>query len=339
MKNRWFCPTAASAVLLSIVLLLLPSALAGEDNSKVSFKKDAGRIDIQVGDRTITTYVFEDPAIPRPYFCQVKTLGGIQVTRNHPPDPVANKGNDDHPAFHPGVWLAFGDLGGSDYWRNKARVRHVRFVEPFVEETNTGRFTVVNRYERADGQGDPICEETCTYSIHVDEAGYFLVSESEFRSEQAEFAFGDQEEMGLGIRLNTPLTVTFGPGAILNSNGGANEKGTWGISADWCAATGVIDATRCGAVVMPDPQNFRVSWFHSRDYGLIVANPFGKKAMTAPKDNAVAPDSTVVRKGEPFRLGFGIYIFGVPADKEPNLGSAYDKFLKLIDATDQAIVR
>ena len=94
--------------------------------------------------------------------------------------------------------------------------------------------------------------------------------------------------MGFGVRLNTPLTVEFGKGEIRNSEGGLNEEGTWGKQAKWCAASGVIDGRRAGVALMPDPANFRPSWFHSRDYGLIVANPFGKKAMTAPEDKTVA---------------------------------------------------
>jgi hypothetical protein len=65
---------------------------------------------------------------------------------------------------------------------------------------------------------------------------------------------------------------------------------------------------------MVAPENFRPSWFHTRNYGLIVANPFGRKAMTGPEDAAVAPDATVVKKGETFRLGFGVWVSdGVPA--------------------------
>lgn len=79
---------------------------------------------------------------------------------------------------------------------------------------------------------------------------------------------------------------------------------------------------------MPALGNFRPSWFHTRDYGLMVANAFAKKAMTGPKDAAVAPDSTVVKKGEPFSLGCGVYVFGGPAGKDPDFSQAYNEFLK-----------
>lgn len=305
-------------------------AATASGQPKVTFKRDAGRLDVVIGSQAVATYVYEDAAIPRPYFCQVKTLEGVPVTRPNPPDPVINKGNDDHPAFHPGIWLAFGDVNGKDYWRNKANVRHLKFIEPFVEGPGEGRFGVVNSYESDNGQGVPVCEETCTYTVRVCGSGYFILFQSEFRSDKDDFAFGDQEEMGFGVRLNTPLTVKFGAGTIRNKEDGQNEKGTWGKQSKWCAYSGVLGGKRAGVALMPAPENFRPSWFHTRDYGLIVANAFGKKAMTGPEDAAVAPDSTVVKRGEAFHLKCGVFVFGGPTDKEPDFAQAYNEFLKTV---------
>jgi hypothetical protein len=50
---------------------------------------------------------------------------------------------------------------------------------------------------------------------------------------------------------------------------------------------------------MSDPANFRTSWWHNRDYGVFVANPFGRAAMKQ------GPNSQVtVRRGKPFRICF-----------------------------------
>ena len=318
-------------LLVGHLLFWLPmqSASAGQDPPAVSLRQLAGRVEISVGGQAVAAYVYEDPAIPRPYFCQVKTPQELAVTRPNPPDPLVNKGNDDHPAFHPGIWLAFGDLGGEDFWRNKARVRHVRFVESPAEEPGHGEFTVENEY--LGGNGSVVCRETCTYSVHSDAPNaWLLISRSEFRSDTAGFAFGDQEEMGLGVRLNTPITVKFGSGKILNSEGGQNEKGTWGKPARWCAAWGSVEGRTAAIAVMPAPDNFRPCWFHTRDYGLIVANPFGVKAMTAPEDPAVPPAVTTVDKGEVFTLTFGIWISDGQAGVAPAFDSAYEKYLKLL---------
>jgi hypothetical protein len=90
--------------------------------------------------------------------------------------------------------------------------------------------------------------------------------------------FGDQEEMGLGVRVATGIAEKNG-GIILASTGDRTARATWGKSFGWCDCSGELGDRRVGVTLMPDPANFRPSWFHNRDYGLMVTNPFGRKAM------------------------------------------------------------
>ena len=297
-------------------------------SAPLTITEDANRLHIHVGEQRITTYVWQDPDLPRPYFENFTTAEGIPVTRTHPTDPKIDADNEDHPDFHPGAWLAFGDISGADFWRNKARVRHLRFNEAPHTDNNTATFTVVNAYETLDEPTRLLAEETCTYTLEITSTGYLLRTDSTFHPRVDNFAFGDQEEMGFGIRMATPLTVRHGGAMIRNSEGGEQEAGTWGKRAQWCAGYGKVDNRKVGASVMASPENFRPSWFHSRDYGLLVANPFGKKAMTEPRDASIAPDTTPVAKDTTFRLQFGIYVFSVPAGKSPPLDAFFATYLK-----------
>jgi hypothetical protein len=74
---------------------------------------------------------------------------------------------------------------------------------------------------------------------------------------------------------------------------------------------------------MPDLGNFRRGWFHARDYGLLVANPFGRHAFTKGERSRVT-----VGKGETFRLRFGVFVYG----ESVRLKAAYEDFLKVIGA-------
>jgi hypothetical protein len=284
-------------------ILLVAILLSGD----VTFTRGPGRLEIAVGGAPFAVYVYEDPAIPRPYFAHVRAPGGIQVTRTHP--PVEGKDATDHATVHPGIWLAFGDLGGADFWRNKGRVRH----EHFVGEPAEGSFTVVNRYEAGERL---ICRETCRVSVRVRPGGTLLVIDSAFTAAGEGVAFGDQEEMGLGVRVATPLAVRAG-GRITNSEGRQNEKGTWGREADWCDYSG----KEGGLLLMPDPGNFKRCWFHARDYGVLVANPFGRKAFTKGE-----PSRVPLKPGEPFRLRFGVLAHGMPFDPK----AAYEDFLGVL---------
>jgi hypothetical protein len=298
---------------LAVILLSLSLGWAGaETEPAVSFRHEAHQLHIFIGAKPFATYVFQDEQVRRPYLTQVRAPGGVQVTRNHP--PLKGKDATDHATMHPGIWLAFGDLGGADFWRNKGMVRHAGFIEKPQAGKGQGKFAVRNRYEAG---GQLVCEEVCRIGVWVRPSGYLVVWESAFTGPAA-FAFGDQEEMGLGVRLATPLTVKNG-GTIINSDGHKNEKGVWGKQADWCGYGG----KGAGVLLMPDPGNFRRSWFHARDYGLLVANPFGRHAFTKGEKSRVA-----VGKGETFLLRFGVFVSGDGGRPK----EAYEDFLKVIGA-------
>ncbi len=318
--------TLSAPTLVALFGIFLGLCPAASSAPKITFDVGETALHVHIGQQRIATYVWQDAELPRPYFRSLTTLDGTPVTRNYPPDPVIDKNNDDHSHFHPGAWMAFGDISGADFWRNKARVRHVRFVGEASIRENSATFTVVNAYESTGESARIICKEICTYTFTLHADGYLLTVDSTFRPVSGAFAFGDQEEMGFGIRMATPLTVRHGDGQIRNSTGGNQEAGTWGQSADWCAGFGKRNDRWVGINVMAAPDNFRSSWFHSRDYGLIVANPFGKKAMTAPSDPSVANDSTPVAKDGALRVRFGIRVFSVPDKTEPNLGAMFETY-------------
>jgi hypothetical protein len=224
--------------------------------------------------------------------------------------------------MHPGLWLAFGDIGGYDFWRNKASVKHAGFVEqPHAGESHAG-FTVRNQYVAKERI---VCEETCKITILNRPAGYLILWDSEFRSDNESLYFGDQEEMGLGVRLATPIVVKNKKGGrIVDDQGNANEKNIWGKPSLWCDYAGPIDDVFAGVMIMPDPDNFAPCRWHVRDYGFMTANPFGKKAF-----NLGAAGKVIVDEGKPLRLSFGILLHSSKDETAIDLNAAYKDYLKI----------
>lgn len=309
-------------ILLSAGALFVIGVVFGNttiaEEPQVHFEELNNELRVLIGPQVVARYVYRDNAIPRPYFCDVCALDGMQVTRNHPPQ----QGTDltDHPTYHPGIWMAFGELGDGDFWRNKAEVRNVA-----LEVTPTGSpqmgFTARNLYEV---DGSPVCEEQCHIEFVPCEVGYYLLWTSTFTPSGNSVAFGDQEEMGLGVRLATNLIVKEG-GHVRNSQGDRDEAGAWGKQAAWCEYGRSIDGQQLGVLVMPHPGNFRESWFHVRDYGLLLANPFGRNAFTGEEKSRV-----VVNRKEPLTLRFGICVYDSPTeDHAASSPRLYEKYLKL----------
>jgi hypothetical protein len=308
-------------VTLRLVLILILSACTCEcmadDAKTISIVEQPGRLEIRVGDKPFATYVYQDEKILRPYFANVHAPDGVQVTRNHPPKP--NDDPTDHAEMHPGIWLAFGDLKRADFWRNKGKVEHVEFVEKPKVSSGNLTFTVRNRYQNGERT---VCTEICRHELQVRPEGFLLTYDSEFLSPE-QFGFGDQEEMGLGFRVASPLRVKGGTGEMVASDGKRNESQVRGSTPEWVDYSGKIDGDVVGLTLMPHPGNFRPSWYHARDYGLLVANPFGENALTGgPKSRKH------VNANESFRLRFGVLVHSSPVDKPIDLKAVYADYVK-----------
>ena len=312
---------AAARRILSAIMLLLPAAAvdSAENDTQITLLHRKNQLVIRADEKPIATYVYSDEQILRPYFTALKAPSGVQITRHHP--PRKNIDATDHATMHPGLWLAFGDISGKDFWRNKARVRHTGFVERPRSKGPTARFAVRNEYV---ANGRVICEETCRIRILVRPAGYLIIWDSRFTSDNPAFYFGDQEEMGLGVRLATPIAVNSSSGGrILDNRGNRNEKEIWGKPSLWCDYAGPIEDVFAGVTIMPHPENFAPSRWHVRDYGFMTANPFGRKAF-----DLGTPARQVIEKGEQLRLGFGILLHITRDEEALDLHAAYADYLK-----------
>lgn len=290
---------------LVVLAVLVQGAVAG-----VSFEEEDGALRIRVDDRPFARYVYRDAQVLRPYFCDLYAANGVRVSRNHPP----REGEDatDHADMHPGLWLAFGDVNGVDFWRNKGRVEQVAFETRPRAEGEAGAFAVRCRYVAPDGR--TLGEMIGRYHIARQGEGVLLRIEAELWPGAEALRLGDQEEMGLGVRLATPLTVKQG-GAIVNAEGGRDEAGVWGKASAWCVYRGGTGDGQAGVALMPHPENFRASWFHARDYGLLVANAFGRKAFGAGDTSEVR-----VEVGKALTLRYGVWVF---AGEGVSVGEVY----------------
>lgn len=295
-----------------------------EKKAVVSFQQKPGKLSILVDNQPFASYIYEDSLITRPYFENVISPCGIQVTRNH---PIQAGDPKDHESWHPGIWMSFADINGIDYWRLKSKIEHEMFVEQPKGGAGIGTFSVRNYYLSQDRK-DRILGELVKYSVIVKPEGILLLWETTFSSPSHDFTFGDQEEMGLGVRVNTGISVQYGNGHITNTEGLKDGDEVWGKASDWLDYSGEIDDKHVGITIMPDPNNFRPSWYHARDYGYVAANPFGREAMEQGEKSAIT-----VKQGETFHLGYGVWIYCNPEGIMPDIDKAYNDYLEVINST------
>lgn len=314
--RRWRDEFPVRLMLACWLMAFVPIRAVAQD---FAFTEQPDRLVITHATRPVAHFVFKDEQILRPHFAHVHTPDGTQVTRTHP--PVAGKDAVDHATMHPGLWLAFGDVSGNDFWRNKATVRHERFTgAPTVK---AGQLTFATESSLVATNGMSLATLGSRFAVSRVGEGFLLTWDAAFTPTADGFYFGDQEEMGFGVRVATELTEKKG-GVITSSSGATTAKATWGKPANWCDYSGVLGDRRVGIAVFAGPQNFRASWFHNRDYGLMVANPFGENAFTKGTKSRVP-----VAKGETFRLRFGAWIYSHRADQTSGIGPVWEGYARL----------
>jgi hypothetical protein len=165
-----------------------------------------------------------------------------------------------------------------------------------------------------------VAREVCRIEVIARPAGTLLTWDSEFRPAAGDLAFGDEKVGGFGVRVATPLIGEKG-GRILNSRGDRGEAGAFGKDADWVAYSGPDG--RVGVVVLCDPANPARSRFMVREYGVVSANPFGRKNLGGDGDGRV-----VVKSGDSLRLRFGAFFHAAGADP----AAVYADFLAALPA-------
>jgi len=301
----------------AVLTLTGASFVPGMAADDFAVDQKTNRLTITQGGKPVAEYVFRDEKILRPFFANVHAPGGLKVTRNHP--PMAGQDATDHDTMHPGLWLAFGDISGQDFWRNKARIEHVRFIES--PKTADCRLTFATECRLLATNGTPVCSLTNRFTVVQRTSAWLLVWDATVRSDTGDIIFGDQEEMGFGVRVAASIIEKNG-GVIASSAGLKTAKNTWGQPAEWCDYSGTVEGEHVGIMLMADPANFRSSWWHNRDYGLMVANPFGRQAMKQGAKSAVT-----VKRGEAFRLRFGAAIHGSNMNVATDVTACYREFL------------
>lgn len=296
--------TVIRIVLWSGLLILQSSVMSAQEpgdpgtagRDGFAINEQPTRLVISHRGKPVGEFVFADARILRPYFSNLHVPDGIQVTRNHP--PVAGSDAVDHDTMHPGVWLAFGDINGEDFWRNKGRIEHLRFAARPMARGEEVQFIELSRLITS--SGEPMGDLVSRFHLKQITAGWLLSWNAELVATERDLVFGDQEEMGLGARLATPLTENAG-GRITSSAGLNGAAATWGRQAAWCDYSGKIDGKVAGITIFPNPSNPQTCWWHNRNYGVFVANPFGKRA-------GFPTGQFVLKKGAKHHLNFDILL-------------------------------
>src|SRR5262249_29379294 len=142
--------------------------------------------------------------------------------------------------------------------------------------------------------------------------------------------FGDTKEGSMGVRVRPELNEAKGKGTISNADGKVGEKapdGCWGQVLAWCDYSGPVGDKKIGITILAHPDNPIPSCWHSRGYGLMAANPFGRDKAGFP---AMKGKTELVKlaKGQHLQLRYGVLLHQGDV-KDGKVADYFKEFVKL----------
>jgi hypothetical protein len=339
----------ATAALSILAFSLAGRVVATDPAGGVTIQASKDHLNFKIGSQLVGRYEI-GPKVAKPYLWPLYAPGGAAITRAWPMEKAKDGGSTDH-VHQKSAWFCHGDVipegmeikekikgvKGVDFWSEAKG--HGQIVCTDVGQPTQGKAAagVTTRNEWRTGSGTKIMDETRTIHLHDLGKAWLFVFDIDLVASAAPITFGDTKEGSFGVRVNDAITADKpgkagrgkGVGKIENADGRIGElgaNGCWGQVSAWCDYSGPIDGKTVGITIFDDPKNSSPACWHSRGYGLMAANPFGRdKSFPAMKGRT---DLVHLNKGEHLRLRYGLLLHAGDAH-EGQVAELYQRFLKL----------
>jgi hypothetical protein len=321
--------------------LALAAPLEADRRPAVTIKVTKSWVDFLVGDKLVSRYHYADEwGQVKPIFWPVNAPGGLPVTRGWPMQPARPGGSTDHP-HQRSAWFCHGDvipegifvkdkirgIEGVDFWsvaKGHGRILCTSIAAPKVTGVS-GRLLTHNEWQTADGT--KILDEDRGITFYDLGTARLFVLDIDLAATVCPITFGDTKEGAMGVRVNDVIREQRGNGTLTNAEGKKHEAQVWGRPSPWCDYSGKVEGKPAGISLFDDPKNPYPACWHSRGYGLMAANPFGRSRSAFP---AVRGRKELVRlaRGEHLRLRYGMLVHDGDMTTG-NVAEHYRQFLHL----------
>jgi hypothetical protein len=297
------------------------------------------QVEFRAGQDLITRY-HKGPGVAKPYFWPVHGPHGLRLTRAWPMERLQPGGSADH-IHQKSMWFCHGDVipegvelkakikgvEGVDFWSEARGHGVIRCTAVDAPQTSGNRGVVDTKNEWLTADGTKIMDERRIISIYDFGAARLLVVDIDLHASVVPVTFGDTKEGSFGVRVNDVIREQKGNGKLENAEGKIGEKACWGQMSAWCDYSGSIDDKKVGIAILDDPSNpYRACW-HSRGYGLMAANPFGRQESKFPAMKG-RTDLVKLARGQHLKLRYGVLLH--PGDaKEGGVSDHYERFVML----------
>jgi hypothetical protein len=298
--------------------------------------------------KAVTAVYHFAPTLAKPYFWPLNSPSGATITRPWPMVKDSPGEKTDHP-HQKSAWFCHGDVipegveltqkikgvDGVDFWseaKGHGRIVCTKVGMPIIQGT-WGQIATINEWQTGDGM--KILDEARVIHFYDLGTAQMFILDIDLYARVCPITFGDTKEGSLGVRVRESLTEQGGKGVLTNADGHVGEgkagnkdmKGCWGVVSAWCDYSGPAADKTVGVAIFAAPNNPVPTCWHSRGYGLMAANPFGRDKSGFP---AMKGKKELVKlgKGEHLKLRYGILLHDGDL-RDAKVSQLYEEFVKL----------
>ncbi len=278
-------------------LVSLNLTVAEDEGVVLKNDPEQGTVRVDVRGEHFTTYHYGDEA-RTPFLWPVNAEGGVGVTRNYP------MGEDEpHIADHPhqrSMYLVYGDVNGHDFW-HRERINTVG-----LETGQSDGFAWLRAHnEWVTADDEVLLEEIQELRFHDTPPSQRLIDfQTTLKATRGEITFGDDKEGLLAFRQRPEIDGRR-TGVLTNARGEQGERNVYGAPTPWMDYSGPIEGYGYrGIAVFDHPDNFRVGYWHVRDYGLAAVNPFARRQVGGLDEDG----SYTLEEGQSLTLRYRVYV-------------------------------
>src|SRR5262245_55381328 len=247
------------------------------------------------------------------------------VTSSNGAKAIGKPLTKDHP-HHRSLWFGHQKVNDANVWvesgANIGSQKHREFKE--VSGGKQAKIVTVNDW--LDKDGKKLCEDERTITCGVDGNNRTIDFDIVIKATAGDVTFGDDKDGLFAVRVPDSMRVEAAKGGtFINSKGGVEEAGAWGKTADWIDYHGPVDGETLGIAILNHPSSYGYpTHWHTRNYGLFAANPFGLKEFEKP---AEVDGSHTVKAGDTLKFRYRV-IFHKGDEKDGRIAEAFAKYAK-----------
>jgi len=295
-------------ITLSVLLLLACGAWAP---AQVRIAIENGRATIGINGQPFST-LHPGVEVNRPYLYPLLTASGKRVTRGFPLEIIPGEPTD-HP-HQRGLFVASQNVSGYDFWENDPTYKRatipgkIVFREWTASKSGDAQGTLGMVSDWISKEGVVLLEEKRSMTFYAEPRDCRMFDVDVTFTAKQDTIMEDNHDAVIGLRLGPAFDPKNG-GLAVNAEGLRNQAEIRSQKSAWVDWQATLDGEAIGFTLMDHPANlnFPARW-DIRDYGLLMANPFGNREFFTGKPSPNHEGGYRLGKGESIRLRYRILI-------------------------------